>query len=233
MTGVLGFIPARANSKQIPGKNIKLLNGKPLIGYTIEEGIKSQINRLIVSTDSSEISKISDDFGAEVPYLRPSEFSQDDSIIEESLLHLLNNLKEKESYQPEIIVLLQPTSPLRTASQINDCINMLKEKNVDSIVSVSKPMEHPAEMVHWDGFGKMCFLSDQFFQEKSIQRQQYPSFLFLNGAIYAFTYHCFLKKKSRFGDKTLPYLMPQIDSIDIDSVDDFKIAEALLKARDS
>lgn len=233
MTEVLGFIPARANSKGIPGKNIKLLNRKPLIGYTIEEGIKSQINRLIVSTDASEISKISSDFGAEVPYLRPPELSQDDSIIEESLLHLLNNLKEKEGYRPEIIVLLQPTSPLRTANQINDCIKMLKEKKVDSIVSVSKPMEHPAEMVHWDDSGKICFLSELFFQEKSIQRQQYPSFLFLNGAIFAFTYDCLLNKKSRFGDITLPYMMPQTDSIDIDSIDDFKIAEALLKTRNS
>ena len=91
-----------------------------MIGYTIEEGIKSQINRLIVSTDSSEIAKISKDFGAEAAFLRPSELSQDDSVIEDSILHVLKKLKEDEGYQPDIIVLLQPTSPLRTAKHIND-----------------------------------------------------------------------------------------------------------------
>ena len=95
---VLGVIPARANSKGIPGKNFKLLNGKPLIGYTIEEGLKSQINRLIVSTDSSEIAKISKDFGAEVPFLRPSELSQDDSVIKDSILQVLKKLKEAGLY---------------------------------------------------------------------------------------------------------------------------------------
>jgi CMP-N,N'-diacetyllegionaminic acid synthase len=230
---VLGFIPARANSKGIPGKNFKLLNGKPLIGYTIEEGLKSQINRLIVSTDSSEIAKISKDFGAEVPFLRPSELSQDDSVIKDSILQVLKKLKEDEGYEPDIIVLLQPTSPLRTAKHINDCIHLLKEKKVDSILSVSKPMEHPAEMVFWDHSGKMLFLSDIFFKEKKIQRQQYPTFLFANGAVYAFQYQSFMEKKSWFGDKTLPYEMRQIESIDIDSIDDFRIVEALLQVRNS
>ena len=230
---MLGIISARANPKGIPGKNFKLLNGKPLIGYTIEEGIKSKINRLIVSTDSSEIAKISKDFGAEVPFFRPSGLSQDDSVIEDSILHVLKKLKEGEGYQPDIIVLLQPTSPLRTARHINDCIDLLKEKKVDSIVSVSKPLEHPAEMVYWNQSGKMFFLSDIFFQEKKFQRQQYPTFLFINGAVYVFQYQSLMEKKSRFGDKTLPYEMRQMDSIDIDSMDDFKIAEALLQARNS
>jgi CMP-N,N'-diacetyllegionaminic acid synthase len=230
---VLGFIPARANSKGIPGKNIKLLNGKPLIGYTIEEGKKSHINRLIVSTDSPEISKTSQDFGAEVPFFRPDELSQDNSVIEESLLDALDKLKESEGYQPDIIVLLQPTSPLRTAEHINDCIRLLEKNKADSIVSVSEPLEHPADMVYWDGTEKMCFLSDLFFQEKKIQRQQYPSFLFLNGAVYAFQYQSFIEKKSRFGYKTLPYVMRQVDSIDIDSRCDFAIAEALLRARNT
>jgi len=230
---VLGFIPARANSKGIPGKNIKLLNGKPLIGYTIEEGKKSRINRLIVSTDSPEIAKASQAFGAEVPFLRPAELSQDDSAIEDSLLDTINKLKENEGYQPDIIVLLQPTSPLRKAVHINDCLDLLEEKKVDSIVSVSEPIEHPAEMVYWDDTGKMCFLSDLFFQEKKTQRQQYPSFLFINGAVFAFQYQSFIEKKSRFGDKTLPYKMQQIDSIDIDSKGDFTIAEALLRARNT
>jgi len=228
---VLGFIPARGNSKGIPGKNIKLLNGKPLIGYTIEEAKKSRINRLIVSTDCPEIGKTAQTFDAEVPFLRPAELSQDDSAIEASLLDALNKLKESEGYQPNIIVLLQPTSPLRTAKHINDCLNLLEEGKADSIVSVSEPIEHPAEMVYWEDTGKMCFLSDLFFQDKKLQRQQYPPFLFLNGAVFAFQYESFIKNESRYGEKTLPYMMQQIDSIDIDSKGDFTIADALLRAR--
>ena len=125
---VLGFIPARANSKGVAGKNIKLLNGKPLLGYTIEEGKKSRINRLIVSTDSPEIAEISQALGAEVPFLRSPELSQDDSVIEDALIDVLGKLNEKEGYRPDVIVLLQPTSPLRTAAHVDDCIDLLEEK---------------------------------------------------------------------------------------------------------
>ena len=162
---VLGFIPARANSKDVAGKNIKLLNGKPLLGYTIEEGKKSRINRLIVSTDSPEIVDISQALGAEVPFLRPPELSQDDSVIEDALMDVLGKLNEKEGYRPDVIVLLQPTSPLRTAAHVDDCIDLLEEKKADAVVSVSEPIEHPAEVVYWEDIGKMRFLSDLFFQE--------------------------------------------------------------------
>ena len=230
---VLGFIPARGNSKGVAGKNIKLLNGKPLLGYTIEEGKKSRINRLIVSTDSPEIAEISQALGAEVPFLRSSELSQDDSVIEDALIDVLGKLNEKEGYRPDVIVLLQPTSPLRTAAHVDDCIDLFEEKKADAVVSVSEPMEHPAEMVYWEDIGEMRFLSDLFLQEPPPQRQEYPPFFFVNGAVYVFEYESLIKKKSRFGDKTLPYVMRQIDSIDIDSMDDFKIAEALLQARNT
>jgi CMP-N,N'-diacetyllegionaminic acid synthase len=230
---ILGFVPARANSKGVPGKNIKLLNGKPLLSYTIEEGKKSRINRLIVSTDSPEIAELSQALGAESPFLRSPELSQDDSVIEDALMDTLKKLKNNERYQPDVIVILQPTSPLRTAAHVDDCINLLEEKNADAVVSVSEPMEHPAEMVYWKKTGKMCFLSDLFFQEKKTQRQSYPPFYFVNGAVYAFQHQSLIKKKSRFGENTIPYVMPQIDSIDIDSLDEFNIAEALLKFRNT
>ena len=233
MTEVLGFIPARATSKEIPEKNIRLLNGKPLISYTIEEGKKSGANRLIVSTDSPEIAKISKSLGAEVPFLRPVKLSQDDSVIEDALLDTLERLNESEGYRPDLIVLLQPTSPLRTATHIDDCICLLEKNKADSVVSVSEPMEHPAEMAYWEANGKMRFLSDLFFQDKKKQRQEYPPFLFMNGAVYAFEYQSFIKKKSRFGDNILSYMMRQMDSIDIDSMDDFLIAEALLQTRNT
>jgi len=228
---ILGFIPARANSKGLPGKNIKLLNGKPLISYTIEEAKKSRINRIIVSTDSLEISEISQSLGAEVPFLRSAELSQDDSVIEDAILDVLEKLNKNEGYQPNMIVLLQPTSPLRKATHIDDCIKLLDEKKADSVVSVSEPMEHPAVMVNWDAQGKMNFLSDLFFQEQKTQRQGYPTFFFVNGAVYVFKIQNLIKNKSRYGEKTLPYIMRQIDSIDINTIDELLIAEALLQAR--
>jgi CMP-N,N'-diacetyllegionaminic acid synthase len=230
---VLGFIPARADSKGLPGKNIHPLHGKPLIGYTVQEGKKSRINRLIVSTDSAEIAEISRSLGAEVPSLRPAELSQDDSVIEDAILDILGKLNDSEGYRPDIIVLLQPTSPLRTALHIDECIALLEEKKLDSVVSVSDPMEHPAVMAHWDADGKMHFLSDLFFQDKKTQRQGYPPFFFVNGAVYVFKYQNLIKNKNRYGDKTLPYLMRQMDSIDINTIDELLIAEALLKARKS
>jgi CMP-N-acetylneuraminic acid synthetase len=125
--------------------------------------------------------------------------------------------------------LLQPTSPLRKTKHIDEAIEMLIQENLDSVVSVSEPMEHPGDMVYWNTAGRMKFLLETV--PSVTQRQQYDKCLFLNGAIYAFTYECVLKNNSRFGEKSLPYLMPQIDSIDIDSPDDMRIAEAILQNR--
>lgn len=226
---ILGFIPARSGSKGIPKKNIYLLNGKPLIAYTIEEALKSKVNRLIVSTDSSEIAEVSKRYGAEVPFLRPTGLAQDLSVIEDSIMDALERLKRSEEYQPDMIVLLHPTTPMRTAKHIDESITLLLEKQADAVVSVSEPMEHPGDMVYWDSQGKMHFLLDTDFGKG--QRQQYPKYFFLNGVVYVFTRENLLQNKSRFGKKTIPYVMRKIDSIDIDSMDDLLIAEAILMRR--
>lgn len=229
---IFGFIPARGGSKGVPKKNIYLLNGRPLIAYTIIEGLKSKISRLIVSTDSSEIANIAREYGGDVPFLRPDNLAQDDSIIEEAIVDTLKRLKENESYEPEIIVLLHPTTPLRTASHINDSINLLLETQADSVVSVSPPMEQPGDMVYWDSSGKMHFLLETLIEPFKAQRQGYPECYFLNGVVYTFTYRSFLETGDRFGKRSVPYMMRQIDSIDIDSMDDMLIAEAIIRQRD-
>lgn len=226
---ILGFVPARSGSKGIPGKNIYPLDGKPMLAYTIEESLKSRINRLIVSTDSQEIAEISRKFGAEVPFLRPAELAGDDSTMEEAIGYTLDRFKKEEGYVPDIIVLLQPTSPLRKARHIDESIEILLKNNADSVISVSNPMEHPADMVFWDKNGVMYFLLDEVITAGKTQRQGYPQCFFLNGAIYAFTYDVFVQQKSRYGKKIIPYIMEQIDSIDVDSMDDMLIAEAILK----
>ncbi len=228
---ILGFIPARAGSKEIPKKNIYPLNGKPLIAYTIEAARKSKINRTIVSTDSSQIANIAQQYGAEIPFLRPHRLAQDNSIIEDAILDLLKKLKQGERYEPDIIVLLHPTSPFRTAEHINQSIDLLIEKQADSVISVSEPMEHPAEMVYWSSSGNLRFLLKDSIAPARTQRQEYPAYYFLNGVLYTFTYRSFLCTESCFGEKSIPYLMSQIDSIDINSVDQLLIAESIMKQR--
>jgi CMP-N-acetylneuraminic acid synthetase len=228
---ILGFIPARGGSKGIPRKNIYPMAGKPLIAYSIEQALQSKISRTIVSTDSPEIAEIAQEWGADVPFLRPKSLAMDDSNIEDALQYTLQLLKEKENYEPDIIVLLHPTTPLRTSKHIDESIQLLLEKRADSVVSVSVPMEHPAEMVYWDDAGRMQFLMEAYIMPGRTQRQQYPKCYFLNGVIYTFTGRSFKKMKSRFGERSIPYVIRQIDSIDIDSMDDMRIAEAILNQK--
>ena len=230
---ILGFIPARGGSKGIPQKNIKLLAGKPLIAYTIEQALASRVNKVLVSTDSQKIAEIAVNFGAEVPFLRPAEHAKDESTIEAALKDTLNRLKILEDYEPEIVVLLQPTSPLRKAEHIDESIDIMLNENADTVISVSEPMEHPADMVCWDDKGKFHFLLEDKLEMMKIQRQEYPKCYFINGAIYTFTRQSFEVSGSRFGNKIIPCFMRQIDSIDIDTLDDFDIAEAILNHRSS
>ena len=225
---ILGFIPARGGSRGIPRKNIHPLAGKPLIDYTIQAALLSRINKVIVSTDSEEIADISKNFGAEVPFLRPKELAGDDSSIEKALAHALNKLGKSGSYTPDIIVLLHPTSPLRTEKHIDDSIELLLKKQADSIISVSEPMEHPADMVYWDKDQKMHFLLEDLIVPGKTQRQCYPQCYFVNGAVYTFTLKSFETTGSRFGSKIVPYFMRQMESVDIDTMDDLYIAEAIL-----
>lgn len=228
---ILGFIPARSGSKGISNKNIHLLCGQPLIYYTIQAALYSNINRCLVSTDSKEIAEISRNLGADVPFLRPTKLASDTAIIEDALEHALTHLWEQENYRPDLIVLLHPTTPLRTSNDIDRGIALLNSKNVDSVVSVSEPKEHPADMLRWnEKEHTVDFLLDNITPGMQ-QRQSYPKYHFLNGCVYVFTYTSFQENKSRFGKQILIYDIPQIRSIDIDTMDDLLMAEALVNSK--
>ncbi|MEM2619603.1 MAG: acylneuraminate cytidylyltransferase family protein, partial [Candidatus Hadarchaeales archaeon] len=132
----LGIIPARADSKGVPGKNIRSLGGKPLIAYTIEAALKSDIDRVIVSTEDERIAKVAIEHGAEVPFLRPKELAADDTPSISVLIHALKQLAEKEGYRPDVVAFLQPTSPFRTQEHINAGLELLSKSEVDSVVGV-------------------------------------------------------------------------------------------------
>ena len=223
---ILAIIPARGGSKGIRRKNLQKLSGKPLIAHTIIAAKKTKsINKIIVSTDDKEIGKISKNNGAEVPFLRPKQISKDTSSIIEVIKHALKFLQENQSYVPDIIILLQPTSPLRTSQLITKTINTLKKSKATSVITVSKITKHPYA-AYWL---KNDFLKP--FEKNSAKysrRQEFPDLFFPTGAVYTFWYDTLKKFNSLHGPKIKPIVVHDED-IDIDNLRDLFFAEMMLK----
>lgn len=225
---ILGIIPARGGSKSISMKNIVNLSGLPLISYTIKAALNSKINRVIVSTDSKKISEISSKFGAEVPFLRPKKFASSSSHPNQVIEHALNFLEKNESYVPEIVLFLQPTSPHRTSEMINKSIQLLQNSKASSVVSVTKPDKHPFQSyVIKNGFLKAFYKNKE---KKYYQRQLLPDFYNPTGAIYTFWTKTFKKYNSIYGPKPKPMIINnEILNIDIDFEFDLFLSEMIFK----
>ncbi|MBM7552583.1 cytidylyltransferase domain-containing protein [Thalassobacillus pellis] len=227
MTNVLGITLARGGSKRLPGKNIKKLHGKPLINYTIEAAKFSvSIDRHIISTDDKKIAETAAYAGAEVPFLRPAHLAEDKSDPIDACLHVLEELEKREQFIPDIIVLLQPTSPLRTSDHIDKALGAMLQHDADAVISVT-PFEHPVNALslinlhgHLDSLANNIMLGNQ------------PLYR-INGAIYAIKYPVFMKEKAFFIRKTIPYEMSAENSVDIDTETDFDIASCLLGKRNN
>lgn len=230
---ILAFIPARAGSKRIPDKNIKPLNNKPLIAYTIESAKKSKyINRIVVSTDSEKIAAVAEKYGAEAPFLRPKEISKSDSTEMQFFEHALNWFSENENYQPDLIILLYPTSPFRKPESIDKAIEeMLKHPEADSLRSVKLCSEHPYKMwVIGDGYLKP-FVKEKDLNVHTLSYHLLPTVYIQNASIYITRPTTVRNKKSPTGDIIIPFVMDEMESIDINNPVDFKFAELLLKGR--
>lgn len=230
MRKILGIIPARGGSKGIPGKNIRLLNGKPLIYYTVEAARASElIDRLILTTDSPEIAEIGKSLGVDVPFLRPSELAQDDTPMMPVLEHAIRHV-ESGGWQPEIIVLLQPTAPLRRAEHIRLAVNMLNESKCDSVISVVEvPRHYVPDFVLKIEEGKL----KPFLDAPLVTRRQdaRPAFS-RDGTIYAFWRDMFFEKHTIYGDDCRPILIPDHESCNLDTMMDWKEAEKMLRERE-
>ncbi len=226
---ILGLIPARGGSKGLPRKNIRPLLGKPLITWTIEQALASKyLDRVVVTTDDKEIAEVSKKYGAEVPFMRPKELAEDNTKGIDVVLHALNWLKENDKQkQYDLIMLLQPTSPLRKSEDIDKAIELLFLKEEKSIVSVCEVDHHPlwANTLPEDGCMK-DFIRQEIMNKN---RQELPVFYRLNGAIYLAYCNYIKKQKSFFGEKTFAYIMPKERSVDIDDKIDLKLAEILIK----
>lgn len=224
---ILAIIPARGGSKGLPGKNIRELCGKPLIAWSIEQAKDcDDIHRTVVSTDDDQISKLANKYGAEVPFMRPVELATDTVSTIDVILHILGWFEKYENYRPEYILLLQPTSPLRSGKDIDGAMRVLMAKNARAVVSVCESDHHPCWSNTLPENGSMKnFLRLEILNRR---RQDLPVFYRLNGAIYLAEVDYLQKYNGFFGPDTFAYRMPRERSIDIDSAMDFKLASLLM-----
>ena len=219
---VLAIIPARGGSKGVPRKNIKEVGGKPLIAWTIEEAKKSKyIDRLILSSENDEIIAVARQWGCEVPFVRPSELARDDTPGIEPVLHAIEAIPEKYDY----VVLLQPTSPLRKAEDIDGCIERCIQSEAPACVSVTEPNHNPFWMFTIDSGGQL----NPFMQERLIARRQDLQKVYaLNGAIYVAKREWLEKNRNFISRETLAYVMGRERSLDIDSEHDVVVFTCLI-----
>ena len=219
---LLALIPARGGSKGIPRKNIKKLCGKPLIAWSIEVAQESDlVDKVVVSTDDEEIAEIALSYGAEVPFLRPPELAQDETPGIDPVLHALSRLPKFDT-----LLLLQPTSPLRTASDINGILKMFQEHQAPAAVSICESSKHPNWMFYCGEDGTLSPFKDI---QIATRRQELPNIYAVNGALYLAKTNWLRENKSFFSTDTLGYTMPSDRSVDIDSPFDWEVVEFLMK----
>lgn len=231
---ILGLIPARGGSKGIPRKNIVPLAGKPLLAWTCEAALASRaLSRVVLSTDNEEIAAVGRACGVEVPFRRPAELARDDTPSVEVALHAIRWLMEREGWQANVLVLLQPTSPLRLTEHIDEAIDLLLRSGADTVVSVVK-VPH-----RYSPYSIMC-LVDGYLQDfwqaplpfDRYRRQEIPVLYARNGpAVLATRVQVVMERAGFYGQRVVPYVMRSEDSLDIDTPLDLELAAWFLARR--
>lgn len=225
---VLALIPARAGSKGVPHKNVRMLAGRPVIAWTIEAALRCPtIERVVVSTDDPEIAEIARAHGAETPFLRPPELSLDDTPDHPVFRHALSELAAND-YEPELVAWLRPTAPLRTADDIFGAIELAQTAAADCVRSVCLAEHHPQWMRRLEG-GRLEPLIEG---DPNRRRQDLPAVYRLNGAVDVVRTASVGNAGALFADDAYGYVMPAERSVDLDTELDFTLANALLDGRD-
>lgn len=224
---ILGIIPARGGSKGIPNKNIRLLAGKPLIAYALEAAKASGIvDRLVLSTDSVAIADLGKSLGIEVPFLRPASLAQDDTPMLPVIEHTVGEI-EKTGWFPAVIMLLQPTAPLRKPEHLVEAISLLEETGADSVVSVVEIPQHfsPHFAMKVDSGRLVHFLEEG----RNITRRQdvLPAYS-RDGTIYAVKRDILVKERTIYGNYCCPLILEASESINLDTLEDWELAEHTL-----
>jgi len=226
---VLGLIPARAGSKAIPKKNIALLAGKPLLAYTCEAALASQrLSGVLLNTDDDEIAEVGRAHGVETPFIRPSDLADDETPILSVLQHTLAWLKDQQNFQVDIVVLLQPTSPLRKAEHIDAAVDLLVESGADTVVSVVA-VPHNFNPVSLMSLDEQGYLTPFESGPMILRRQDKPRVYARNGPAVLAIRRDVIEQGRLYGNVVLPFEMDRMESIDIDDVDDLAMAEFWLK----
>ena len=232
---VLGIIPARGGSKGFPRKNVQILAGLPLIAYTIKAAQKSRlIGRLVVSTDDDEISELSQHYGVEV-IPRPSQLANDNSPIDDALRHSVTYLKEKQGYYPDIVVMLQANLPVRKTGMIDAVISKLVNSDADSSVSIYEVDQRPELMKRL----KHDRVYPRYKLPKGYRRQDFPRLYLLDGAVTAirtevlFTTMGDRRAHAYLGDNVRGLVQEKLYSVEVDSLEDILLAEAILQVLES
>ncbi len=219
----LAIIPARGGSKGILGKNLKELNNKPLIAWSIEHALSSpEVQHVIVSTDNQEIAKVSIDCGAEVPFIRPIDLAQDTTPTEPVLIHALDYY-ERQGYFFDAVILLQPTSPFRKKGALSKAIIEFENSNSDSLLSVCENHHF-----FWKSKAKPEALYDFQNRPRRQDISEFDRWYRENGSIYITRAHILRKNNNRLGGKISMFVMTEEESWEIDSQADLKIASALM-----
>lgn len=220
----LAVIPARAGSKGLPGKNLLPLGGKPMIAWSIQAALASRyLDRVVVSSEDEEILSVARQWGADTPFVRPVELAGDGTPGIDVVLHVCLALPDYD-----FVVLLQPTSPLRSTADIDQAIAWCRERGAPVCVSVTKPEKSPYWMYFLDEVGHMAPVVDA--SQRPALRQALPEAYALNGAVYVARIDWLRQTRSFLATETVAYVMPRERSVDIDTALDFKVAEVLVGA---
>ncbi len=225
---MIAIIPARGGSKGLPGKNIRNLAGKPLICHTIKAALDaSSISRVIVSTDDDLIATAALECGAEVPFKRPKELADDESMVMDAYLYTVDRISDNSGIIIDSFVALLPTAPLRLAKDIDNAIEIFSEKDADSVISITEaevPIEWYRKIDH------KGVLMDYFSDASAIKNRQDFNLLYIpNGSIYVFNTEKLRQTRKYYMERTYPYIMPKNRSADIDELLDFEWVEFLLQ----
>lgn len=230
---ILAVIPARSGSKGLLNKNLTLLNGKPLVSWPISAAIESKIcDQIVCSTDSAEIAEVAENFGAEVPWLRPKALASDETSTAEVLLHVIDYFKSNQQYF-DYILLLEPTSPLTNSQDILEAMHLISTNNsiCDSLVSVTQNVAgHPDFTFRMDSTSKII---SSINPEKWVhkRRQDIQRCYYIEGTIYISSVDSFVEKKTFIHERTIGMEVPKWKSFEIDDLLDLKIVEMIMRER--
>ena len=226
----IAMVPARAGSKGVKNKNLRPVMGRPLLAHSIQCGLACpSVDHTVLSTDSEEIAGVGLEWGAEVPFLRPAELAEDTSPMVPVMLHAIAACEQLYQRPIDTLVLLHPTSPLRTVEDVEQCIALLQRGDCDAVISARPARRNPwfNMVVQDEGYARLAIPSE----EPVGRRQDAPEVYDLDTSVWVYTRSALMEQQARIPEKTKVYIIPEERSVDLDTEFDFESLEALLANR--